>query len=105
LKSKSALRPDEIVASAWPAAVGKRLAQRTRVALVHDGTITVEVEDELWRRNLAGLKGQILANMAKIIGLELAREIRFTLAVPKRPPMREEQLPAPVMERRRKAGA
>lgn len=105
LKSKSALQPDELVAAAWPAAVGKRLAARTRVAGFRDGTVTVEVEDELWQRNLAGLKGQILANMSRLTGLDLARDIRFTLAVPKRPPIREEQLPAWSAQTRKKARA
>lgn len=105
LKSKSALQPDELVVAAWPAAVGKRLATRTRVAGFRDGTVTVEVEDELWQRNLAGLKGQILANMSRLTGLDLARDIRFTLAVPKRPPIREEQLPAWSAQTRKKARA
>lgn len=105
LKSKSALGPGELVAAAWPAAVGKRLAVRTRVTAFHQGTVTVEVEDELWQRNLAGLKGQILSNLSRLTGLDLAQDIRFTLAVPKRPPMREERPQILAGQLRRKAQA
>lgn len=105
LKSKSALGPAEIVIAAWPAAVGKRLAGRTRATAFLRGTVTVEVEDELWQRNLAGLKGQILANLCRLTGLDLAQDIRFTLAVPKRPPIREEQPRTVAGQLRKKARA
>jgi hypothetical protein len=65
----------------------------------------VEVEDELWRRNLGGLKGQILANLCRLTGLEQVREIRFTLAVPKRPPVREDLPQAAIEQPRRKIRA
>lgn len=94
MKSKSALSPGEIAAAAWPVAVGKRLAERTKVVRFDSGKVTVEVEDELWRKNLMGLKGQILGNLRKLTGLDLVEEIHFQLAVPRRPPVRQEQSPA-----------
>jgi len=81
------------------------LSARTRVAGFHNGTVTVEVEDDLWLRNLNGLKGQILANLGSVTGMDLARDIRFTLGVPKRPPMREEQTPGLAGQLRKKARA
>jgi predicted nucleic acid-binding Zn ribbon protein len=105
MTSKSALSPAEIAAAAWPAAVGKRLAERTKVVRFDSGRVTVEVEDELWRKNLMGLKGQILGNLRKLTGLDLVDEIHFQVAVPRRPPMREDQLPAAKPQIWRKARA
>jgi len=94
MKAKSALTPAEIAAAAWPAAVGKRLAGRTTVAGFDRGRVRVEVEDELWRKNLLGLKGQILANLRRLIGVDMVDEIVFELSVPRRPPARETELTA-----------
>lgn len=93
LKSKSALSPGEIALAAWPPAVGKRLAQKAKAVGFDSGSIMIEVEDELWRGNLIPLRGQILANLRKLTGLDLVDRIEFRLAVPRRPPVRE-QLPA-----------
>ncbi|MBA3973054.1 MAG: hypothetical protein C0504_02410 [Candidatus Solibacter sp.] len=93
LKSKSALTPGEIALAAWPPAVGKRLAEKAKAVSFGSGSITVEVEDEIWRRNLAPLRGQILANLRKLTGLDLVERIEFRLAVPRRPPV-SERLPA-----------
>jgi hypothetical protein len=105
LKSKSALTPGELALAAWPPAVGKRLAQKAKAVSFDRGSITVEVEDELWRRNLAPLRGQILANLRKLTGLDLVEKIEFRLAVPRRPPVSERLPAASQQEIRRKRRA
>lgn len=89
LKSKAALTPGELALAAWPPAVGKRIAQKAKAVSYACGSITIEVEDELWRRNLIPLRGQILANMRKLTGVDVVEKIEFRLAVPRRPPVRE----------------
>lgn len=105
LKSKSALSPGEIALAAWAPAVGKRLAQKAKAVGFDSGAIRVEVEDELWRRNLLPLRGQILSNLRKLTGLDLVMEIDFRLAVPRRPPAIERLPAAPQQEIRRKRRA
>jgi Protein of unknown function (DUF721). len=54
---------EELARSAWPLAVGKRIASRTgHVSLVRS-RLVVEVEDAIWQRQLFTLRGQILAKM------------------------------------------
>jgi hypothetical protein len=105
LKSKSALSEGELALAAWPPAVGKRLAGKAKAVSYDSGSITVEVEDEIWRRNLAPLKNQILANLRKLTGVDLVSRIEFRLAVPRRPPVREDTAAEPIGEIRRKRRA
>jgi hypothetical protein len=68
---------ERIACGAWKKAVGKRLADRTQaVKLVRDKLI-VEVEDETWRKNLWGLRYQIMQNLRKAIGPDLVNDIEF----------------------------
>jgi hypothetical protein len=75
---------ERIVCGAWKKAVGKRLADRTQaVKLVRDKLI-VEVEDELWRKNLWGLRYHILQNLRKAIGPDLVKDLEFRVMPPRR---------------------
>lgn len=80
---------EELICAAWPAAVGRRLAASTRATAVRRTTLVVEVEDELWRRNLTALHGQILRNLTDLLDAAAPREIEFRLGVPRRQPQRE----------------
>jgi predicted nucleic acid-binding Zn ribbon protein len=82
--------PGELVLAAWPAAVGPRLAARTRAVAIRDGRLFVDVEDDLWRRNLAGFRLQILRNFADLLESAAPTEIEFRVGIPRRPPQREE---------------
>ncbi len=82
--------PDELVLAAWPAAVGRRLASRTRAVAIRDGRLFVDVEDDLWRRNLTSLRLQILRNFADLLDASAPTEIEFRIGIPRRPPQREE---------------
>ncbi len=55
------LTPEQVVLSAWPRAVGKKLAANTRAIKLIRTRLVIEVEDEVWRRNLFTLSRQILA--------------------------------------------
>ena len=56
---------ERIACAAWKRAVGKRVALRTRALKLVRTTLVVEVEDELWRKNLWSLRYQILAQSRK----------------------------------------
>lgn len=81
--------PGQLVLAAWPAAVGARLAGRTRAVAVTGSRLVVEVEDELWQRNLNGLRPQILHNLAELLESSAPREIDFRVGIPRRPPQSE----------------
>jgi hypothetical protein len=68
---------ERIACGAWKKAVGKRLGERTRaVKLVRD-KLVVEVEDEIWRKNLWGLRFHILKNLVKAIGPDIVGDLEF----------------------------
>lgn len=82
---------ERIACGAWKKAVGKRLGERTRaVKLVRD-KLVVEVEDEIWRRNLWGLRFQILRNLTTAIGPGIVGDLEFRVMPPRREPQRETQ--------------
>jgi hypothetical protein len=88
LKSKN-LAIEDLARAAWPAAVGKRLAERTRATHMVRQTLIVEVEDAMWRQQLNPLRFQILQNLAKILGSPSVTDVEFRIGVARRPPQRE----------------
>ena len=87
---------ERIACGAWKKAVGKRLGERTRaVKLVRDKLI-IEVEDETWRKNLWGLRFQILKNLVKAIGPGIVDNLEFRV-MPARREAQRETLLAPVL--------
>lgn len=91
----NALSAEELALAAWPAAIGKRLAGRTRaVSLVRD-RLVIEVEDAVWQRNLHALRTQILSNLGGILGAAAPADLEFRIGVPRRPPQREERVGLP----------
>jgi predicted nucleic acid-binding Zn ribbon protein len=83
------IAPDRVVCSVWARAVGKTVAQRTRAVKMVRTTLVVEVEDELWQRNLRTLQGQILRNLIKAVGPDLVTDLEFRIMPRRRPPERQ----------------
>jgi predicted nucleic acid-binding Zn ribbon protein len=83
------IAPDRVVCSVWARAVGKAIARRTRAVKMVRNTLVVEVEDELWRRNLRSLQGQILRNLIKAVGPDVVNYLEFRVMPARRPPERE----------------
>jgi hypothetical protein len=71
------ISPERIACGAWKRAVGKRIATRTRAAKLVRTTLVVEVEDDIWKRNLWSLRYQILRNLEKAIGPEIVSDIEL----------------------------
>jgi hypothetical protein len=71
------ITPERIACGAWKRAVGKRIAACTRAAKLVRTTLVVEVEDDIWRKNLWSLRYQILRNLEKAIGPEIVSDLEF----------------------------
>jgi hypothetical protein len=74
---------EQLACSAWPAAVGKKIAVRTRAAKLVRTRLVIEVEDKIWQRNLFILSRQILGNLDKRLGPGVVDDLEFRI-VPKR---------------------
>lgn len=80
---------EQIACGSWKRAVGKRVAAHTRALKLVRTTLVVEVEDELWQRNLWKLRYQVLRNLEKAIGPEIVSDLEFRIMPPRREPQRD----------------
>lgn len=90
--ARRVLRDRDLATAAWPAAVGKQVASRTRVLRVEERRLVVGVEDVLYQRNLQSLTRQILANLRDLVGAGAPESIEFVLAPQRRLPQRESRV-------------
>ena len=79
---------EELARAAWRAAVGKKIAAHARAARLVRTSLIVEVEDEVWRMQLYGLRAQILSNLARQIGRGHVEELQFRVVPPRLGPQR-----------------
>jgi hypothetical protein len=89
--SRNCTSQEEIAKAAWPVAVGKRVASHTGGVKLVRSSLVVEVEDDIWRRQLFSLRGQILKRLEDVLGEGIVTDIEFRTAVPRRLPQREER--------------
>ncbi len=81
---KEVIDSESMARSAWPAAVGKRIAARTRVLKLVRQALVVECEDVVWQRQLHTLRGQILRNIETLVGEGLVTSIDLRPMTPRR---------------------
>ena len=74
---------ERLVVGSWKKAVGKRLADRARALKLVRGRLVVGVDDEIWQRNLRGMRFQIIKNLEAAVGPGMVTEIEFRV-LPKR---------------------
>jgi predicted nucleic acid-binding Zn ribbon protein len=86
---------EQLAKRSWAAAVGKKLAGRTKAAKLVRGTLVVEVEDFIWQKQLFTLRAQILDKMTAAIGSGIVEDVEFRIGVPRRMPQREERAASP----------
>jgi hypothetical protein len=86
----SAIEAEGLARAAWPAAVGKKIAARTRPGRMVRTRLIVEVEDKLWQRQLFALSGQIVSNLARQLGPGIVEEVEFRIMPPRRDSQRAE---------------
>jgi hypothetical protein len=72
-----------VVLSAWKGAVGKRIAAHARAAKMVRTRLVVEVEDEIWQKQLFVMSRQILGVLETKIGRGIVDELHFKI-VPRR---------------------
>jgi predicted nucleic acid-binding Zn ribbon protein len=80
---------EQIACGSWKRAVGKRVAAHTRALKLVRTTLVVEVEDELWQRNLWKLRYQVLRSLEKAIGSEIVSDLEFRIMPQRREPQRD----------------
>jgi hypothetical protein len=89
---------ERIVCGAWKQAVGKKVAQRTRALKLVRTTLVVEVEDDMWKKNLWGLRYQILKNLAKAVGPEIITDLELRIMPARVGPQRAAFVERPAVE-------
>ena len=82
------ITPEELVCTAWPQAVGHKVATHTRAAKLVRDRLVVEVEDATWQRQLWALRPQILRNLEKSVGAGLVEDLEFRVVPRRREPQR-----------------
>lgn len=81
---KEVIDSESMARSAWPAAVGKRIAARTRVQKLVRNALVVECEDAIWQRQLNTLSSQILRNLANLLGVGVVTSLDLRPMTPRR---------------------
>jgi predicted nucleic acid-binding Zn ribbon protein len=94
-KSGDCVSVEDLARAAWNVAVGKKIAVHTMgVKLVRQHLI-VQVEDDVWRRQLFSLRGHILGNLRKTLGEGVVTGLEFRIAARRMGPGREDSLRKP----------
>lgn len=79
---------EQLVLSAWKSAVGKKIAFRTRPLKLVRTRLVVEVEDQIWQKQLFVLTRQILANLETRVGSGMVDDLEFRIVPRRREPQR-----------------
>ena len=75
---------EDLACAAWPMAVGKK-SRRIRAPRAWCARrLIVEVEDQVWQRQLFALSGQILTNLEKQLGQGMVEDLEFRVVPPRR---------------------
>lgn len=81
---KDLVDPGDMARSAWPAAVGKKIAAKTRAVKLVRSALVVECADAVWQRQLNTLGGQILRNLENLLGPGVVTSIDLRPMTPRR---------------------
>ncbi|MGA3188847.1 MAG: DUF721 domain-containing protein [Bryobacteraceae bacterium] len=83
--------PELRARAAWKVAAGKKIAEHTRAVALVRGSLVVEVEDQIWQRQLHTLRGFLVRNLEKALGEALVTDIDFRPMPKRREPQRAER--------------
>ncbi|MEO8027205.1 MAG: DUF721 domain-containing protein [Bryobacteraceae bacterium] len=89
---ETSVTAEERVRAAWPAAVGPKIASKTRIFGLVRSTLVIEVEDIVWQRQLTTLCGPILKNLCRSLGPGAVTEIDLRPAIARRGPQSETEV-------------
>jgi hypothetical protein len=82
---------EELACAAWAQAVGKKVSGHTRAARMVRSRLIVEVEDNVWQRQLFALSRHILGNIEKHLGPGVVDDLEFRIVPRRREPQRAER--------------
>jgi len=82
---------EELACAAWAQAVGRKIAGHTRAARMVRTRLIVEVEDNVWQRQLFALSRHILCNLEKHLGPGVVDDLEFRIVPRRREPQRAQQ--------------
>jgi predicted nucleic acid-binding Zn ribbon protein len=83
--------PELRARAAWTVAAGKKIARHTRATALVRGSLVVEVEDQIWQRQLKTLSDALVRNLEKALGEILVTDIDFRPMPRRREPQRAER--------------
>jgi hypothetical protein len=83
--------PELRACAAWKVAAGKKIAEHTRAIRLVRGSLVVEVEDQIWQRQLSTLSRALVRNLEKALGEALVTDIDFRPMPRKREPQKAER--------------
>lgn len=62
---------------AWKRVAGEGLARHAKPTVLRDTTLTVEVADEVWKRQLQRMSAELISRMNRLLKRELVKAIDF----------------------------
>ena len=78
---KASDAPEEVAEAAcvamWKHAVGEGLSGHAIPVQLRDQTLTVAVEDNLWKKQLEQMRGQLLSRLNYVLGQEMVKSIEL----------------------------
>lgn len=83
--------PELRACAAWKVAAGKKIAEHTRATALVRGKLVVQVEDQIWQRQLNTLSEALLRNLEKALGEALVTDIDFRPMPRRREPHKAER--------------
>jgi predicted nucleic acid-binding Zn ribbon protein len=83
--------PELRARAAWNVAAGKKIARHTRAVALVRGSLVVEVEDQIWQRQLKTLSGFLVRNLEKALGEAMVTDIDFRPMPKRREPQMAER--------------
>jgi hypothetical protein len=83
--------PELRACAAWKVAAGRKIAEHTRASRLVRGSLVVEVEDQIWQRQLNTLSGFLLRNLEAALGEILVTDIDFRPMPRRREPQRAQR--------------
>jgi hypothetical protein len=90
--SGNGLGSEELAAAAWRVAAGAKIAAHTRYAMLVRRHLVIEVEDDLWRRQLLPLRNMVMKNLDKVLGEGIVEDIELRVATPRKGPRQEQEV-------------
>jgi hypothetical protein len=77
-----------IACGSWKKAVGKKIWTHARAVRLMGSTLVVEVDDEIWQKNLRILRKQVLSNLERSVGPGMVDDLHCVVMPPRIPPGR-----------------